>query len=193
MTILKHAAEIKPGYPFRGKIEEVKGAGIWAIQMKDTSITEGVNLRHCVETQLTGKRQPDWLQEGDVLFAARGSNNYAVVIDSALHKNSMQAVAAPHFFVIRSHQPSLLPAFLAWQLNQSPCQRYFEQNAEGSFTKSIRRSVLENTPIAIPRLEKQQAIIKMANTLKREQQLIQQLIHNGETVMSAIANDLSKG
>lgn len=61
---------------------------------------------------------------------------------------------------------------MVWLLNQVPVQRYFEQNAEGTLTKSIRRSVLEETPVVVPPLVKQQAIIAMASTLGEEQRLI---------------------
>ena len=77
-----------------------------------------------------------------------------------------------------------------WLLNQEPAQRYFEQNAEGTLTKSIRRSVLEEAPVVVPTLAKQRAIIAMAKTLAEEQRLIQTLIKNGEWMMGAIANDL---
>lgn len=54
---------------------------------------------------------------------------------------------------------------MVWLLNQAPAQRYFEQNAEGTLTKSICRSVLEDAPVVVPPLLKQRAIIEMANTL----------------------------
>ena len=190
MTKLKQIATINPGYPFRGKIEETAGTGIWAIQMKDTSLTEGICLASCVETALTGKRQPDWLQPGDILFAARGSNNYAVLIDNTLNDNGINAIAAPHFFVMRSHSQQILPEFLAWQLNQPPCQRYFEQNAEGTFTKSLRRSVMEETPIVIPPIAKQRSVVALTHTLLEEQRQLKKIIDNGQTLIKAIANDL---
>ncbi|MBF4354749.1 restriction endonuclease subunit S, partial [Vibrio anguillarum] len=61
---------------------------------------------------------------------------------------------------------------------------------EGTLTKSIRRSVLEDAPVVVPQLAKQRAIIAMANTLSEEQRLIQRLVNNGERMMGAIANDL---
>ncbi|MNX99833.1 hypothetical protein D3C86_1323000 [compost metagenome] len=84
----------------------------------------------------------------------------------------------------------LSPEFLAWQLNQPPCQRYFELHAEGSAAKSIRRQVLEETPIGIPSLTRQQAIMNMVNTLREERRLMQQLQRNGEQMMHTIAASL---
>nr|MBF4386401.1 restriction endonuclease subunit S [Vibrio anguillarum] len=95
-----------------------------------------------------------------------------------------------HFFVVSLKKKDILPDFMVWLLNQAPAQRYFEQNAEGTLTKSIRRSVLEDAPVVVPQLAKQRAIIAMANTLSEEQRLIQRLVNNGERMMGAIANDL---
>ena len=185
---LKQIASISTGYPFRGKISEVAGTGIVAVQMKDASPESGINWLSCIETELSGKRTPDLLHAGEILFAARGSNNCAVLVDLTIANT--QAVASPHFYIISSKINNLLPEYLAWLLNQEPCQRYFQREAEGTLTKSIRRSVLENTPVAVPELSKQHAIISLAKTLKKEQQLIEQLIKNGESLMSTIANDL---
>lgn len=187
---LKQVATINAGYPFRGKIPELAGSAVVAVQMKDVSLTEGIRWSGCLETELTGKREPDYLSTGDILVAARGSHNYAVQVDESLALTGKQAVAAPHFFVISLKKNDVLPEFMVWLLNQVPAQRYFEQNAEGTLTKSIRRSVLEDAPVVVPPLAKQRVIISMANTLREEQRLIQKLINNGERLMGAIANDL---
>ena len=192
---LKQIATINAGYPFRGKIPEVTGSPVVAVQMKDVSLTEGIRWSNCLETELTGKREPDYLATGDILVAARGSHNYAVQVDQALTSTGKQAVASPHFFLVRLKRESLkkkniLPEFMMWLLNQTPAQRYFEQNAEGTLTKSIRRSVLEDAPVVVPPLAKQRAIIAMANTLGEEQKLIQRLVNNGERMMGVVANDL---
>ena len=187
---LKQIATINAGYPFRGKIPEAAGSSVVAVQMKDISLTEGIRWSECIETELTGKREPDYLTAGDILVAARGSHNYVVQVDQALLLTGKQAVAVPHFFVVSLKRKDILPEFVVWLLNQEPAQRYFEQNAEGTLTKSIRRSVLEEAPVVIPTLAKQRAIIAMAKTLAEEQRLIQTLIKNGERMMGAIANDL---
>lgn len=183
-------AKINSGYPFRGKIPEVVNADAIVVQMKDVSPRKGVNWPACLKTRLAGRCTPDWLQIGDILFAARGSHNDAVLVSELPMPNLLQAVAAPHFYVIRCVDQSVLPQYLAWLLNQGPCQQYFEQQAEGSLTKSIRRSVLENTPIVIPPLKKQQAIIRLANTLQQEHDHLERLIQNGSNLLKNISTDL---
>lgn len=186
---LTDIATISSGHPFRGKIPEVAGGGSLVIQMKDASPQAGIGWTGCTQTAIAGKREPDWLKQGDILLAARGSNNYAVLVDLP-PDSTIKAVAAPYFYIINQLRSDVLPAYLAWLLNQKPCQRYFEQNAEGTLTKSIRRTVLENTPVAVPSLSKQHAIMGLAKTLKQEQQIIEQLLRNGEGLLSSIAADL---
>lgn len=187
---LKQIATINAGYPFRGKILESAGSGVVAVQMKDVSQREGIQWSSCMETELTGKREPDWLKPGDILVAARGSHNYAVLVSDQHLQTETHAVAAPQFFIVRSKQDDVLPEYLVWFLNQQPCQRHFEQNAEGTLTKSIRRSVAEETPIAVPPLAKQKAIIGLARTVRQEQRIAEQLINNGERLLNTIATDL---
>ncbi|EOG6100853.1 TPA: restriction endonuclease subunit S [Pseudomonas aeruginosa] len=191
MRSLKSIAAISSGYPFRGKIPEEGGGDVVAVQMKDTSPGAEIHWASCVRTVLSGKRQPDWLRPGDILMAARGSHYYAVLIDDGVAREKVRAVAAPHFFVISVTASGVLPEYLAWLLNQSPCQRYLEQNAEGTLTKSIRRSVLEDTPIAVPTLAKQQAIVGLVRRILEEQGVIRRLLANGEELMNAIASDLT--
>lgn len=189
--VLNDIAVIDAGYPFRGTIPEILDSSIVAVQMKDVSVQDGIDWSRCTRTRLTGIRAPGWLQPGDILIATRGSHNYAVHVDERLSSTNLQAVASPHFFIIRVTREGVLPEYLTWLLNQAPCQRYFEQTAEGSATKSIRRSVLEQTPVGIPPLDKQHVIVRMSKTLAQERRVVEQLLSNGARLMNVIARDLA--
>jgi len=179
---------ISAGHPFRNKIPEVIGSGIRVVQMRDVTVDSGINWETCVETSVPGKRKPDWLKFGDILFVARGNHNFAVLVD---HQDSnFQSVVAPHFFLLQRNDELVWPAFIVWFLNQQPSQSYFQRESEGSQGKSIRRSVLESTPIVVPDLIRQKQIVKMDKVLRREKFLLGELISNGELLMNAIAADL---
>ena len=185
---LGEIVNIKAGHPFRGRIPEVSGTGVRAIQMKDVSIADGINWQTAVETEVPGKREPAYLVPGDILFAIRGNRSYSILVDERAAKH--QAVASPHFFILSCTSDVVLPAYLTWLLNQGPLQRYFKRESEGTLTKSIRRSVLENAPIAIPPFEKQRNIVALARTVNRERKLYEQLIRNNETMMDGVVADL---
>lgn len=185
---LKQVANISAGYPFRGRIPETANSFVRVIQMKDIAQDTGIHWEGSIKTILAGKGKPDWLMPNDILFAARGIHNYAVLVDQ--HAHNISSVAAPHFYIIRCISDQILPGYLVWLLNQYPCQRYYQREAEGTLTKSIRRSVLEDTPIAIPTLAKQRHVIQLVNTLKQQQRLMQQLIDNNKILMSRLATNL---
>lgn len=185
---LTDIANISAGHPFRGKIPEVPGTDVKAVQMKNISIGVGVDWNACIETKLVSNKASTLLNDGDILFAARGVNNNAVLIHRL--PQGKKAVASPHLFVISVLQKDVLPEYLAWFLNQKPSQRYFQRESEGTLTKSIRRTAIEATPVIVPSLQKQKIIIQLAKALQDEQKILHALISNGETTMNAIANDL---
>lgn len=179
-------ASITTGHPFRGSIPEKVGSSIRVVQLKDIEKSGNIGWGTTIEAELETKKEPDWLKSGDILFSARGNRNYAFLVGEC----PKHALAAPYFFVIKVKHSKLLPDFLAWQLNQSPSQRYFQKESEGSLTKSIRKNVLEAKAVIIPSLEKQKHIISIAGILEREKQICEQLILNGEALLSRIASRL---
>ena len=183
---LKDVATVTAGHPFRGKIPEKSGSEVYAVQMKDVSVENGICWDSVIETELGGKKRPDWLLNGDVLFAARGSRNYAVLIDQVTGK----VVSSPHFYILRVNEKTLLPEFLVWQLNQKLLQNYFDRAAEGSVTKSVRRSILESAAITIPPLDKQKQILGLYKTLLKEKKLCAELSRNADKLMNSVAREL---
>lgn len=176
------------GHPFRGRIEPVAGAETLVVQMRDTA-PDGVNWASCVRTTVPGRREPDWLQTGDVLFPARGNVSRAVLIDEQI--GTLKAVAAPHFFLLRTKKASLLPAYLAWWLNQDPVQRHLEQNAQSStLVRNIARTVLETTPLALPPLAEQQKLAGLALAMHQEETLLMRLRQSNQHIMTGLARDL---
>ncbi|HEX4500708.1 MAG TPA: restriction endonuclease subunit S [Scandinavium sp.] len=187
--LLKELANINAGYPFRGKVPEASAGEIVVVQMKDISPQGDIQWQSCIRTELENKREPDGLCPGDILVAARGNRNYAVLVDENGPKST--ALAAPHFYVARIKRQDVLPEFVVWWLNQGQSQRYFEQSAEGTLTKSIRRTVLEEVPVALPDLATQKSIVALARTIAKERQTAEQLIANGERILAAVASDLA--
>ena len=148
-TPLSELVTIQAGYPFRGTIRERPNAQVKIVQAKDISDMGQLLTDELITTELTGKRAADWLQQGDILFINKGLRNLACYVAETMP----QTTAAPSLFLLRVKpelQGKLNPEFLAWQLNQPPVQRYFNNNAEGSHQVSIRKPILAAAPIALP-------------------------------------------
>lgn len=114
------------------------------------------------------------LQNGDIIFATKGTKNFAALYES---KNK-PAVASTSFFVIRLNgdfQDKALPEYLTWYLNRASTQNYLKSKAVGSSIVSISKSVLDELEISIPDLNTQKAILKIINLKNAEKKLQQQI------------------
>jgi restriction endonuclease S subunit len=180
---LKSLVEVQAGHPFRGSVPPVPDGNAFALQMRDLSPSGGIAWDGLVRTQVDAARSVQWLATGDVVFVARGTRNYAV----CLREVPKPAVCSQYFFLLRIKSSTLLPEFLAWQINRAPAQRYLASNAEGSDQLSIRRPVLEALPIAVPPLHQQRLIVSFAEAAVHEEQQLQALIRNRQHQLDAMA------
>lgn len=187
MKKLSEITSIRAGYPFRGKIKEVPGGRARVIQMRDADPEEGVRWSGLVATDLPGKRQPDWLRPGDLLFVARGYRHFAV----HLAEVPGPTVLAPHFFHLTVRENAeVLPGFLAWQMNQEPAQQYLRKSAEGTQVLNIRRQVLEDLPIVVPSRQKQETISRLNAAWQREQRVLKALADNRKRLLNTLARQV---
>lgn len=182
---LSHIANIHSGHPFRGAITPAPDGSTYVVQARNMTLQGETLIDNLITTHLTGKKQPDCLRQGDILFLAKGARHFA----ACMPQLPEQTVCSPDFFVIKL-KGATLPEFISWQLNQVPAQRYFLNSAEGTFTVSIRRKVLEDTPLTLPPLEKQQQIVNLYKTAMQEQKTLQQLISNRQQQLEAIALEI---
>jgi len=114
------------------------------------------------------------LRQGDILFAAKGTNNFAALFEN---KNK-PAVASTTFFVIRlqeKFQKKILPEFLVWLINHPISQKFLKGNAIGTSMVSISKVVLGELKISIPPVKTQKAILQIANLYKEEKKIKQQI------------------
>jgi hypothetical protein len=183
---LCNLAFVHPGHPFRGAILQDSGGDAFAVQMKDVTPEGLIDWAGTVRTKLGGRKAPEWLQGGDLLVLARGSRFVAVCLDEP----PAPSVCGPVFFHLRVRRQDVDPTFLAWQINQPPCQRQLMQGAAGSQQLSISRPVLETLQVAMPSMAQQKALAGVARLAAQERQALQQLIQNRERQAHALAEDL---
>jgi restriction endonuclease S subunit len=114
------------------------------------------------------------LRHGDILFAAKGTKNFAAWYES----KNLPAVASTSFFVIRindNFQGKIVPEFLTWYINQPISQKFLKGKAMGTSIVSISKSVLEELEIPIPDFNTQKAILRIIHLRNSEKELQQQI------------------
>ena len=137
-----------------------------------------------------GRKEPDWLSDGDLLFVSRGSRYFAVCVDSP----PAPAVCGPHLFHLTVKARELLmPEFLAWVVGQGPVQRQLLQAASGSLQLSVTRQALEALEIPLPSLATQRVVTDLAAAAARERAVLTALIQNRELQLEALASALAAG
>ncbi len=180
-TEVKHIAFIQTGL-FAKPISE---GDIVYLQAKH--FDENGRLRTSLHPDLKADNITDkhLLRTGDVLFAAKGSKNFAAVFEN----HNEPSVASTSFFVFRITDRNILPEFLVWYLNHPSTQKLLKGQAIGTSIASISKSVLEDLEISIPSIETQKAVLQITqlrNTEKklkkeieslREKQIQQQIIN----------------
>lgn len=185
---LSEIAEIRAGYPFRGSVPEDVDGRVSVVQIKDVDLAGNINWRGLIKTRLEGRKEPDWIKSGDVLFVARGTKIVAAYVDDV----SGFCVCSQYFYLLRTKTERVLPEFVAWQINQQPAQNYLVKSAEGTAQVSVRRRMLEELSIVIPSLEQQHTIVALAKSTLRERELLESLILNRERELRIIAKKLLK-
>lgn len=111
------------------------------------------------------------LKKGDVLFAAKGTRNFA-----ALYENEEPpTVASTSFFVIRLHDNNVLPGYLVWFLNHPGTQTLLKGHARGTSMASISKTVLSDLEIPIPDIKRQELVLKVFKLRNEEKKLKQQI------------------
>lgn len=128
-----------------------------------------------------GLTEKHLLTQGDVLFAAKGSKNFAALYESqpaGQAGKNIPAVASTSFFVIRltnSFKDNILPEFLVWLINHPVSQKFLKGKAIGTAMVSISKSVLEDLELIIPDVQTQKAILKISDLHSKEKKIKQQI------------------
>ena len=107
------------------------------------------------------------LRHGDVLFAAKGTKNFATIYEG----HNPPAVASTSFFVIRITNNKVLPEYFAWFLNTFAIQTLLKGQALGTAIPSISKQVLESLEMTIPDIETQHAILQIVKLRNKEKSL----------------------
>jgi restriction endonuclease S subunit len=164
---LKHIADIQTGFFAR---PTAKGEVVY---LQARHYDDGGALQEELYPDIKGDSIPDkhLLRTDDVLFAAKGTKNFAAVFKN----QNTPSVASTSFFVIRLTDLSVLPEYLVWFLNQTGTQNLLKGQAIGTSIPSISKKVMEKLEIPIPNIEDQKAILQIALLRNKEKELKQKI------------------
>jgi len=180
---LSKIAKIQSGYISRGKIEPREDGTHFLLQARDANAERLIYKTENLVRFSPDLSRKDWvLKPDDVLFMARGTRNYSVLIKEIAE----QALAAACFFIVRVSSDQVLPYYLCWYLNQTLVDHYLSRHSgRGVHMPVVRRSVIESIDIPVPPLEIQKKIVRMDLLMRKEQELIDKLAEKRRELITA--------
>ena len=187
MKILKQIAQIRAGYPFRGKLKEVSTGNLSVLQLSDITDSFFIDLASAARTEQAEIKEQYLIQPGDIIFRSRGQTNTAAIVPAI----SQDTVSAAPLIQIRVTSPEVTPEYICWFINQPNAQAYLNRNAKGTSVRMIGRDALENLPITIPPLEKQREITAIAKLADHEQRLMERLREKKKKLISGILTQVA--
>lgn len=186
---LKQIANINSGYSFRTKIRNNPEGNTYAIQMRDISDGGLGIINEPLKVDVDKINMNHYLRKGDILFLAKGANNFAVCFDEKFKP----AVATSAFFVIRLINESIIPEFICLYMNSSISQNYFQVNMAGTYIPNINLSTLKDMEFIIPPLSHQKKIVTVFQLHLKEKDLIVRLLQKREILVNEIVKRLING
>jgi hypothetical protein len=169
-TILKYIANVQTGIYAQTSL----AGNVVYLQAKHFDENGSLLDSLVPELPLNSQTEKHLLNEGDVLFAAKGTKNFATKHEG---KNG-KCVASSTFLVLRlkeEFQNRILSDFLVWYMNHPKTQEWIKAKARGSSIPSISKEDLLELEITLPPLEKQKVIVKINNLQKTEQNLVKKI------------------
>lgn len=169
---LGELCDIHSGYTARGRLEPIPEGGMPAIQLRDVGSQGGVSGSSLQRYDLADLSDRYLVRGGEVIFRSRGEPNTAAVVGAELSEPA--AVIVP-LIIMRPDQERVLPAYLAWAINQPDAQRKLGSEAQGTSLRMVPKTVLERLDIPLPDLKTQHRIAAMDALARREGGLLREL------------------
>lgn len=172
-------AQIRAGYQTRTGVENRPDGSHALVQLRDFDEHRTLlDVRDLVRIEPGAINPVQVLQDGDVLFLAKGAKNFAFV-PSDLPR---PALAASYFFILRP-DARILPSYLAWFLNLDSTKRLFSQfSGYSAHMPVVRRDVLEDVLVPLPSLNVQTRIIDLDGLMRQQQDLLGELARLQKTL-----------
>lgn len=176
-------ADVRAGYLTREAVRNDPEGTHCLLQIRNFSRDRTtVNVPDMVRLTPESRSSVCPLQPGDVVFLAKGANNFAAAISGL----PAPTLVASYFFILRP-KPAILSGYLAWFLNHESTRALLTRLATtGAHMPIIRRDVLEALEVPLPPLTTQKAIAALDSLRLQEQALLADLARKQQELISSV-------
>ncbi|MFZ3070587.1 MAG: hypothetical protein WA110_05655 [Anaerolineaceae bacterium] len=175
-------SEIQVGYQSREGIRAQADGSYFLLQARDLDKLRQIDWSNLTRFTPSGAISKSEIRQSDVLFLARGQDNFAYLISH----DTRNVLASNSFYILRAKTEIVLPEFLAWWLNQTPAQEYIKLNRSGSSLPFLSVSALSCLEVPIPVLEMQRKIGVLEMLRKKEADLLDLYLTKKSALVEAV-------
>ena len=175
-------AEIQVGYQSREGIRAHTDGSHFLLQARDFNKLHQIDWPNLTRFTPSGSTNKSEIKQGDVLFLARGQENFSYLINHDSHN----ILASNSFYLLRVKPQFLLPKFLVWWINQTPAQDFFKLNRRVGMVPLIPVSDLSRLEVPVPSIEIQNKIGELELLRKKEAGLLDLYLSKKTTLIQTV-------
>jgi type I restriction enzyme S subunit len=157
---LKHLAQIKASNVDKKSVDGdvlVRLCNYVDVYKNDTITDE---LQFMSATATKGQVAEFRLRSGDVIVTKDSESADDIGVPAYVPESMDDVLCGYHLSLIRSDRSQIEPAYLRWVLQSSPVRHYFTGAANGVTRFALGYAELGDTPIPVPGLREQRAIVR---------------------------------
>lgn len=184
---LGQIAGIRSGHTLRGAITPDPEGDVRLLQIKDLDQDWQFNHKALPTVVWEQRIAPPFLEQGEIVVAARGNRNLAVV-----YRGQVPVVPTGQFLIVslKRKESEIAPEYVCWLLNHPTIQQWFHRS--GTNIQLITKSALLDVIIPAPSLEIQLKVIELQRAWQEEALLISKLQKNRHDIELGILQKLLK-
>lgn len=179
-------AEVRSGFNARRRVEEAPYGAVQLLQMKDLNDAEMSTFEELMRIDTAeAPAERSLVHAGDIIIRTRGGSNAATYI--AAEPTLPTLPASPLLLIRVAEGGRVLPAYLAWLLNQADVQEQITYMAcRGTAVPLISKKMLEKITLSIHPMEQQEQIVQIAALSREVQQLTHELADTRARYVNAL-------
>lgn len=188
MELTKLAA-VKTGLVLSRK--EAKNAndryGYRQLNLKAVNDDGTINIDETIPFYASEALSPNYLtQVGDIVVKTSEPYTAAYITEEYAG-----LVIPSHFVVVRVDITKALPQYIAWYLNKDRIKKAFRMSCTGML-KQIKPTMVGETEIKLPTLERQRQVVELYNISRQEIKLLERQIRQKEAFYKALINKVNR-
>ena len=187
-TTLKELVHIQVGYSFRTKIETDENGELQLLQLKNFREDGSVQVDGLNRVALSVSETQHLIQNDIVMRPGVSQLSFHLI--PAISGKVIPTSPLIRLRVSEVHR--VIPAYLAWHLQQPDVHQRLKATCEANHLKKFSKTLLEKYEISLPDIQVQKEILECHSLLEQEKEMMRKILKKRSDCLSRIAMPLAE-